>query len=77
MKMVTLAQSRANNTGHIQYIVRDYLTDRTKIKMHPAKVTGRDHILKIITPDADVRAALLKRRKTRGGNSVRVGNNVR
>jgi hypothetical protein len=71
-----LAQQRANNTGRTYYVVRDGLTDRTKVKAHPAKISG-DKILKIVTPDAEVRAQLLKRRKTRGGNRVRVGSNVR
>ena len=81
MKLTDLAQRRANNTGHKQYVVISLLQTTEKFEQTP-KVKQNpdwrsDRLVKAIEPQPQVRAALLKRRKTRGGNRVRVGNNVR
>jgi hypothetical protein len=83
-KLIALAQRRANNTGHTQYVVtRQYYQSeekghtQTRVMQHPDFDRGRWLTLARVTPDRDERAKLLKRRKTRGGNRVRVGNNVR
>jgi hypothetical protein len=83
-KLIALAQSRANNTGRTQYVCtrQFYRSDKramseSRVLQHPRVDYSRWLVLAIVTPEPKVRIALRKRRKTRGGNRVRVGNNVR
>jgi hypothetical protein len=80
-KLIALAQRRANNTGHAQYVVVTLLQTATKflqtprVQQHPDWTSAR--LVKEVLPQPEVRSDLRKRRKTRGGNRVRVGSNVR